>query len=307
MADNSGTFLTFPTFILPVDDSSDCIISSQLIDHPALCRLVHYSEHENYSTSAVSDGTHNQTGRRPVCISKSVAPLPVNLPSGMLAHNISSPTKTTTLQQVPATSVLPPTDPVVSIGLSPLSLSTGNLPTTSSQQSTALQTLSPECIAQVAEMCTLSLQSDGIISQKLVNTLIRQGLICPSNTSSSRLPSSTTPMDRPEILPCDKVPSATLYRRHITIPQLHRYLGFCTLKNWKILSEVGQDTIDIINDGDIPLELGNVANIKISRRNKEPIPRPPNYLDVVHMDIGYGDCKSVGGSRYVLLLVDRAT
>ena len=114
-------------------------------------------------------------------------------------------------------------------------------------------------------------------------------------------------MDRPEILPCDKVPSATSYRRHITIPQLHRYLGFCTLKNWKILSEVGQDTIDIINDGDIPLELGDVANIKISRRNKEPIPRPPNFLDVVHMDIGYGDCKSVGGSGYVLLLVDQAT
>jgi len=65
--------------------------------------------------------------------------------------------------------------------------------------------------------------------------------------------------------------------------------------------------IDIINDGDIPLELDDVANIKISRCNKEPIPRPQNFLDVVHMDIGYRDCKSVGRSRYVLLLVDRAT
>ena len=62
IADNSGTFLTFSTFILPVGDSSDCIIPSQLIDHPALCRLVHYSECENYSTSAVSDGMHNRTG-----------------------------------------------------------------------------------------------------------------------------------------------------------------------------------------------------------------------------------------------------
>jgi len=73
------------------------------------------------------------------------------------------------------------------------------------------------------------------------------------------------------------------------------------------VSEVGQDMINIINDGDIPLELGDVANIKISRRNKAPIPRPPNFLDVVHMDIGYGDCKSVGGSQCVLLLVDQAT
>ena len=91
------------------------------------------------------------------------------------------------------------------------------------------------------------------------------------------------------------------------IPQLHRYLEFHTLKNWKLLSEVGQDMIDIVNDGDLPLELGDVANIKSSHRNTEPIPCPPNYLDVIHMDIRYGDCKSIGGAYYVLLLVDRAT
>jgi hypothetical protein len=55
------------------------------------------------------------------------------------------------------------------------------------------------------------------------------------------------------------------------------------------------------------VELGNVANIKKSRRNKIPIARPPNFLARVHMDIGYGDCKAVGGARYCALLVDRAT
>jgi hypothetical protein len=34
VADNKGSFLTFPTFILPVDDSSDCTISGQLEDSP---------------------------------------------------------------------------------------------------------------------------------------------------------------------------------------------------------------------------------------------------------------------------------
>ncbi len=55
------------------------------------------------------------------------------------------------------------------------------------------------------------------------------------------------------------------------------------------------------------MELGDVANIKQSRRNTLPIPRPNAFLDVVHCDIGYGDCKAIGGARFCLLLVDRAT
>lgn len=55
------------------------------------------------------------------------------------------------------------------------------------------------------------------------------------------------------------------------------------------------------------MELGNVANIKKSRRNKTPIKRPSKFLSRVHMDIGYGDCKAVGGVRYCAVLVDRAT
>jgi len=39
-----------------------------------------------------------------------------------------------------------------------------------------------------------------------------------------------------------------------------------------------------------------------------PVPRPPTYLEVVHCDIEYGDCKYVGnGALYCILLVDQAT
>ena len=31
------------------------------------------------------------------------------------------------------------------------------------------------------------------------------------------------------------------------------------------------------------------------------------YLDAVHMDIAFGDCVSIGGFCYALILVDRAT
>ena len=70
---------------------------------------------------------------------------------------------------------------------------------------------------------------------------------------------------------------------------------------------VNCDTIDITQHGDLPLELGDVVNIKQNHHNKSPILHPPNFLDAVHIDIGYGDCKLIGGARYVLMLVIRAT
>jgi len=54
LSDSSGCFLTFPTFFLPVDDSSDCIIKGQKLHKPIQpvfdSRLVG-------SVSAVSDNT----------------------------------------------------------------------------------------------------------------------------------------------------------------------------------------------------------------------------------------------------------
>ena len=70
---------------------------------------------------------------------------------------------------------------------------------------------------------------------------------------------------------------------------------------------VAQDNISIVDNGDVPIELGDVANIRKARRNTQPIPRPKSFLDVVHCDIGYGDCKAVGGAKYCVLLVDRTT
>jgi len=167
--------------------------------------------------------------------------------------------------------------------------------------------LSDMQLQHVADMCINSLRTDGIVTQKVITQLIQQGFLLPSLTTPTLTPSTTTPLDRPELLPSDKVPSSTPGHRRLSIHQLHRYIGFRTLKNWHSLIDVGQPTIDIINDGTPPLELGDVANIRTSRRNTTPIPHPPNFLDVVHLDIGYGDCKAVGGAKYVILLVDQAT
>jgi hypothetical protein len=95
--------------------------------------------------------------------------------------------------------------------------------------------------------------------------------------------------------------------QRLTEQQLHRYFGFRNLKNWLDLETTGQATVKVIKGTERPLEIGDVANIRHSRRNTVPVPRPEGYLETVHMDIGYGDCVSIGGFRYVLLLVDRTT
>jgi hypothetical protein len=54
------------------------------------------------------------------------------------------------------------------------------------------------------------------------------------------------------------------------------------------------------------LSVGNIVNIKRGRKGKS-LQRPKTALDVVGMDIGYGDGTSPGGFKYTLLLVDRTT
>jgi hypothetical protein len=117
----------------------------------------------------------------------------------------------------------------------------------------------------------------------------------------------TTPADHPDSLPCDKPPSASPSVQRFSEQQLHRYFGFRNLKNWLDIETTGQDTVKVTKGNERPMELGDVANIRYSRCNTTPIPRPDEYLRTVHMDIGYGDCVSIGGFRYVLLLVDRTT
>jgi hypothetical protein len=73
------------------------------------------------------------------------------------------------------------------------------------------------------------------------------------------------------------------------------------------LKTTGQETIKVIKGNECPMKIGDVTNIHYSRHNTKPIPCPTEYLCTVHMDIGYGDCISIGGFQYVILLVDRAT
>ncbi len=83
-------------------------------------------------------------------------------------------------------------------------------------------------------------------------------------------------------------------------------MGCRKFKNYKHLLQVSHDG-KWVNTGKFPPSLGSFATISKSNKGK-PLDRTRHrYLDTVHVDIAFGDCLSMGGFRYALILVDRAS
>jgi hypothetical protein len=82
----------------------------------------------------------------------------------------------------------------------------------------------------------------------------------PSNSPKSK-PTTRTPSDRPNMKPFDVPSPCEQSQKRITEQQAHRYLGFRSLRDFKILNSTGNGTATIINNGATPLELGDVANL----------------------------------------------
>ncbi len=124
----------------------------------------------------------------------------------------------------------------------------------------------------------------------------------------SKNSTSTTPVNRPTLMSSDKMSNTAPVSMRFTVQQLSRYFGLRSFKISEVLHDVCQPNFSFIKPSNAFLELGQVANIKKSQSNKTPIEWPDKFLEVVHCDIGYRDCKSIGnGALYCLTLVNRAT
>ncbi len=62
-----------------------------------------------------------------------------------------------------------------------------------------------------------------------------------------------------------------------------------------------------MDGGEFPLALGSYTTIPKARRGGAIDSAHSRFLDIVHLDIAFGDCISVGGGCYALVLMDRAT
>jgi hypothetical protein len=102
------------------------------------------------------------------------------------------------------------------------------------------------------------------------------------------------------------MPNPSDRKSHWTAEELHRITGCRRFRNYKHLISATTDG-QFIDNGEFPVSLGSYTTIPKAPRGK-PIDRTPaKYLNVVHLDIAFGDCMSVGGFKYAIIFVDRAT
>ena len=74
------------------------------------------------------------------------------------------------------------------------------------------------------------------------------------------------------------------------------------------MSKIAQPGIHVCDPKPDPFEdIGPVTTIDKKRENKQPLPRPQQFGNTFHIDIGYGTGKAIGGITHCLFLVDRAT
>ena len=109
----------------------------------------------------------------------------------------------------------------------------------------------------------------------------------------------------PDVRPCDTA-NASDTKTHWSSEELHRIMGCRKFRNYKHILDVSRDG-EWIDGGEFPMSLGSFTTIPKAKRGAPLVRTSYRYLDAVHMDIAFGDCVSVGGYRYALILVDRAT
>ena len=109
----------------------------------------------------------------------------------------------------------------------------------------------------------------------------------------------------PPVHPCD-TPNSSETKTTYTPKELHRLTGCRRFRNYQHIISSTKNGV-LLNTGKFPLSLGTYATIPKAPRGKAVDRLPAKYLDVVHVDIAFGDCVSVGGFKFALIFVDRAT
>jgi hypothetical protein len=111
----------------------------------------------------------------------------------------------------------------------------------------------------------------------------------------------------PPICPCD-TPNASDSKMAFTPEELHGLTGCCCFWDYQHIISTSKGGI-LCNTDKFPLSLGLGAYATILKALcGNPIDRlPSKYLDIVHVDIVFGDYILVGGYKFALVFVNRAT
>ncbi len=108
-----------------------------------------------------------------------------------------------------------------------------------------------------------------------------------------------------DIRPCNTA-NASDKKVHWTSEEIHRIMGCWKFRNYKHILEVSRDG-EWMDGGEFSMTLGSYATIPKAKQGQSLDRTDYRYLNAVHMDIVFGDCVSVGGYHFPLILVDHAT
>ena len=117
------------------------------------------------------------------------------------------------------------------------------------------------------------------------------------------IPEGTTPHLAPT-----KVHASTPKRLSLPRDTLSQSIGFRKVEDIiKNFSKIAQPTVTIQRNSSPELSAGELATMKEVRRNTSPTQLPRQYNDVWHIDIGFGPTVGIGGTKYTLMCIDKAT
>ena len=107
----------------------------------------------------------------------------------------------------------------------------------------------------------------------------------------------------------DRPNSALPKQLNINKEQLLQSIGYLHAEKLiKLLPTlVKEDTIYIQGVSSLKINPGQTATMHNLKRSQKKVSLPTKYIDIWHVDIGFGPSKAIGGARYCLFFVDNKT
>jgi len=147
-----------------------------------------------------------------------------------------------------------------------------------------------------------------ILPRNTVKNLIQSKHLLIGHKHLITKPTTVNPIPPPNIRIIDTpVANAPPYQT-FNIDQLRRSFGFRNINN--ILNEIKATSTNFkmsTIDRESIVDIGETANMDKSNRNTFPLPLPTRLGDTVHMDIIFGSTTAIGGYKYSIFIVDKAT
>jgi hypothetical protein len=109
----------------------------------------------------------------------------------------------------------------------------------------------------------------------------------------------------PPVRPCN-TPNTSKSRTTYTPEELHHLTGCRCFRNHQHIILTSKDGI-LINSGEFLLLLDSYATIPKTLCGKIINQLPSKYLEIVHVDIAFNNCMSIGSIELTLIFVDHAT